>query len=281
MVVEELVARGQGATLGALHGNDQTLGRLVQAGLGWVGGILALPERTPDLSAEHRPSRSGMQRVVRRLRALKVESLTIPLPGRGRPLVFYRVPGTTQSIEDSLRQLGAATELARLQRVNAENDLTPGGSMSICSECEGETLAEGDEVGEPSSVLTGSMVSIDGVPAVIDSIFVDGQASANLWPARLRRLTSAGWAKETRTLGELEPLTAAMWVRWRGKAVEAGGSKGRIVGVDGGRVLVRLKRSGITVGVLPDKVRPHGAGPAPDPWRGSDVEGVLRWLDEG
>ena len=213
------------------------------------------------------------------LRALKTESLTIPLPGRGRTLVFYRVPGTIQSIEDSLRQLKAANELAGLQRMNAENDLTPGGSMSICSECEGEMLAESDEAGE-ASLLMGSMVSIEGVPAVIDSIFVDGETSAETWPARLRRLTSTGWAKETRPLSALEPLTSATWSRWRGLTVEAGGSQGRIVGVDGERVLVRLNQIGITVGAMPDKVRPQGAGPTPDPWRGSDVDAVRRWLDE-
>ena len=38
--------------------------------------------------------------------------LALPLPGRGRPLVFYRVPGTIQSIEDSLQQLRAASALA-------------------------------------------------------------------------------------------------------------------------------------------------------------------------
>ncbi len=279
-VVAGLVARGQGAALGALHGNDQTLSRLVQAGLGWVGGLLALPERTPGLSDAHRPSRSGIQRVVKRLRALSAESVTIPLPGRGRPVVFYRVPGTTQSIEACLRQLEAIAELVGLQRMNAENDLTPGGSMSICSECEGEMQAEGDEVAEGLSLLTGSMVSIEGVPAVIDSIFVDGETVAEAWPARLRRLVPAGWAEESHPLGALEPLTAAMWARWRGLPVEAGGSAGRIVGVEGERVLVRLKRSGLTIGVMPDRVRPRGAGPAPDPWRGSDVDAVRRWVDE-
>ena len=125
------------------------------------------------------------------------------------------------------------------------------------------------------------MVSIEGVPAVIDSIFVDGETSAETWPARLRRLTSGGWAKETRPLSDLEPLTAAMWSRWRGRRLEAGGSKGRIFGIDGTRVLVRLNRTGITVGAMPDKVRPQGAGPAPDPWRGADLDAVRRWVDEG
>ena len=262
-VVRELIDQGRGVDLGKVRGNDRTTMAINTLGLGWVGGLLTNAEATPGIPEDQRPSRSGLERYLRRLREEGAESVTVPFPDRrgGRAPVFYRVPHIDQPLEEALEQMGASGILEAYQQMTSKppmKDQAPEESTRTPVPRGG--LREDEAWAHLPRA--GDMLTLGGDPVVLVQLRrVRGVPSAE-WPATVRRFTPSGWVPEDVRFDEVGRPHAEVWAQHVGLRVRFDGVEGFIERIDGdGKVYVRMASSGRVVGVLPHLIRPEGAGP--------------------
>lgn len=244
--ITELISAGQGTDHGQLHANNRTAAYLDAINVPFLSQAFADPALTPRIPDEHRPSKSGIGRMITTLRAAGVRPVHLQVSPTRTVAVYPLESAGLDQLEHAITTVGLS-----LLDNSDEHDI-PTNAMNLPS-------ALGDALGivlEPDSppgkgrreapwspqvagfaVYGDRIVEIDGLTET-SACFDDG--SGGVWlhvsPTALSRPTSQ------------------LWVKYVGREVSWRGSPAVVQGAQYG--VVWLRCGSRCIGVVPEEIDP-------------------------
>ena len=244
--ITELIAAGQGTDHGQLHANSRTAAALNAIGVPFLSQAFADPTLTPNIPDEHRPSKSGIGRLITTLRAVGVQPIHLQLTPT-RIVTVYPLEGTgLDQLEQAIKTVGLslldepdehdiptnAIELQggpeNLPGIELEPEPPPGagGLEPAWSPRVGGFAAYGER-----------LVEVEGLTET-DACFDDGAGS--LWLHA--------------PIHTLSHPTVRMWATQQGREVSWRGTQAVVKGARHGVVWLRCGQR--CIGVAPEEVDP-------------------------